>query len=179
MRKIIFILLVVIIAAGCVRTPKQAAHRIERLLERFPTAMDSSTVTVRDTIRDTIYVERTIHDTIREKATYTAIDAAIDSLGCTDTIMVEKIKWKLHQICTIEGLMGPIKYDTTGISVRVWATGNKINIIAMLVKTEVKETTSKVDFLKHYDPPFTKSEWFWAFVGACIIWVLTIFIKFN
>lgn len=168
--------------AACVRTPEQAARKVKNLVERFPSIVDTSVVTKikRDTIIKTVYIDRIIKDTAKAAATYTAIDTILLN-GGVDTLIIEKIRYKIQGQCTAENLLPGVAIDTLGVKLRIRYKGNEqvINLEAMNTEIKTEIETIGGNFLKFYDPPLTKNHWFWAFIGAVICFLLSLYINIT
>jgi len=182
MRFIIIICLSCLALLGCVRTPKQAANRIHNLIERFPGVIDTTKVTTvtHDTIIKTVYIDRIVKDTAKVSATYDAIDTILIN-GGVDTLIIEKIRYKIQGQCTAENLLPEYAIDTLGIMLKIRYKGNE-QIINLEAKQIEVNTTTKIiggDFLKFYDPPLTKNHWFWAFVAMCVISLLLLYMHIT
>jgi hypothetical protein len=168
--------------AACVRTPEQAARKVKNLVERFPGIVDSKVVTKikRDTIIKTVYIDRIIKDTAKATATYTAIDTILLN-GGVDTLIIEKIRYKIQGQCTAENLLPGVAVDTLGVKLRIRYKGNEqiINLEAINSEITTEIETIGGNFLKFYDPPLTKNHWFWAFVAMCVISLLLLYMHIT
>ena len=174
--KIIFILISIILA-GCIQTPQQARKRIKELAERFPTAIDTVTVTKIDTFYVYKTIEKLIENKDQVKKTYSIIDSLLNELkNSQDTVIIEKIKYKIKNNCTMEGLSKPFVFDTTGVHFSIKYKGNQTILKVILEEKTIKETTNTKTSLIAIEKEFHEITWFWYFIVSCVLCLILLFL---
>lgn len=174
--KIIFIL-ISIIFVSCITTPKQASKRIKELVERFPTAIDTQTVVKVDTHYVYKTIEKIIENKEQVKKTYSIIDSLLNELkNSQDTVIIEKIKYKIKNNCTMESLSKPFVFDTTGVHLSIKYKGNETILKVILEEKTIKETINTKTKLITNEEMFYKLNWFWYFVVSCVLNLFLLFL---
>ena len=174
--KIIFIL-ISIIFAGCITTPQQARKRIKDIVERFPTAIDTQTATKRDTVIIYKIIEKIIENKELVNKTYNIIDSLLNELkNSQDTVIIEKIKYKIKDNCTIEGLIKPFQYDTAGVSITVTPIKNRIFLSLKIKEQTIKETKNTKTLIISEEKEFYEITWFWYFVVMSALCLFLLFL---
>lgn len=167
-------IMLIVALGGCINSQKKAARKIDQLIERFPGVID--TIVKVDTVIKYITIEKVLHDTIRISKAYAAIDTILIN-GGVDTIIIEKIRYKLQAQCTAENLFDPIAIDSLGVKLRINYKGNSQIVYLMAEERQITKSTSGI--LDFYEPPLTKNEWFWAFVAAATCFLLSLYINIT
>lgn len=183
MKKVLFLLSICVLCS-CVRTPEQASRKINKLLERFPTAAKTETITIVKTdtlyLHDTIVIEKTDKKAIEK--TYNSMDSLINLLkkkGC-DTVFIEVIKKQLKNKCTIQNLLqSPVLVDTLGIKGKIYAKDNTIvvDLVRSVAQINKETTNTEKVLIECPEKPFYRNFWFWISVSLFVILILVLIKK--
>jgi hypothetical protein len=179
MKKLLTIIFSLLVLASCTVSRHTAEKRIAKYLKNYPDLIDTNTVVKSDTIRDTLTIHKHIHDTTKVNKAYSTIDSLINLLdqNCPkDTLIIKEIIHKIHNTCTAESLLKPIRIDTLGVSVMVEFYDNEMIVDIVQIKETIKKETVKTIVVPCPDCSQTLWQWFKAqplMVGILLIpWII-------
>lgn len=176
MKKIIFIIFVFLLSS-CINTPQKASKRINELIKQFPTSISIDTVTQIDTFIVYSEIEKIIESKDKQKNLYTTIDSLLNILEYSkDTVLIEKIRYKIKNNCTIENLINPFVFDTSFVSVMVTPYKNKIILKALIKEKRIEKRKTNNIIINTEEKPFYENSWFFYFIGSLSVNFLLLYL---
>lgn len=180
-----FLFFVVFIAllggTGCITNERLASKRVAKLIERFPNIIDTTAKVRVDTTKITITVNRAIYDSAKVNTAYNSIDSLINELklkGDCDTVIIERVKGKIKQHCTIESLLKPYSFDTTGVHLEIYAKGNKLYTRVTLINLVINKDKEKTLVIPCQQLTYwTGLKWEWPWLLAILFLLVVLFLS--